>query len=66
MLVLVVFTAYLSYVYSFTDGECGCGESEQWVESSRDGRLWFSLVWNDLLPGGSGLHVRTTWLAIAN
>ena len=30
MLVLVVFAAYSSYVYSFTDGEYGCGGGEQW------------------------------------
>lgn len=66
MLVLVVFTAYLGYVYGFTDGECGCGGGEQWVASSREGRLWFSLARNGLLLGGLGLHLRTTWITIAN
>ena len=60
VLVLAVFTGYLGYVYGFTDGECGCGGDEQWVASSREGRLWFSPARNGLLLGGLGLHLRTT------
>lgn len=66
MLVLVAFTSYLSYVSAFTNGKCGCGGGEQWVASSRKGRLWFSRGSNGLLLTGLGLHLWATWLATAN
>ena len=62
--VLVVFTGYLGYVYSFTDGDCGCGGGEQLAATTREGKFWFSLARNGLLLGGLGVHVRTTWLRI--
>ena len=50
--VLIVYSAYLTYIYTFTDADCICGAGEQFIDTSRDGKYLFSIVRNSMFIAG--------------